>query len=569
MKIFRFENICLVSQNERRARRVEFHPRRNLIVGENHTGKSSLIKSLFIALGARPEGNLDRWDKSTIALVQFSIDGQIYFVLQQQSYRALYLSDGRCAFAAGTSSEWAGEFSKLIGFNLALTDKSQKIVDADARAFFLPFYINQDGSWQASWSTFAGLQQFKSPVAPILEYFSGVKPPLYYEINALKELAQNVLRDLQREQRLVVHVRDKFGETLPLDGPKIMPDIFEQDVQKLTEQVSLLNRRQEELRNVYVREQETLRSLRLQIDMANYELKTYDGDASFLHSEPHAILTCPTCGAEHDRTFMDILHYAEDARVLRQIIFRLQTDADKLSEEISRTRSKLHEIDINYQQISLILETRRGDLKFGDVVKGMGAEVALAAFEGELRSLKEKIDEQLSEIETYDARLHELTNRRRSAEILKIFRRAYIEARVSLNLPPIDTKRLNLRSRPNVSGSGGPRSVLAYYSALWATTFGEYGSFDVPLVIDSPQQLGQDDKNLPKMIEHVATKMPETAQIILGIEGNTKEKFEKIINLDTPYELLQADKYEEINNIVTPYLNLMYAQIFSDNESVG
>ena len=48
MRNFRFESICLLSQSEQRARKVTFDRQLNLIVGRNHTGKSSLIKSLFL-----------------------------------------------------------------------------------------------------------------------------------------------------------------------------------------------------------------------------------------------------------------------------------------------------------------------------------------------------------------------------------------------------------------------------------------------------------------------------------------------------------------------------------------
>lgn len=59
MKSFRFESIWLLSHNEKRARRITFHPRRNLVLGTNHTGKSTLVKSLFMTLGATPAGELE------------------------------------------------------------------------------------------------------------------------------------------------------------------------------------------------------------------------------------------------------------------------------------------------------------------------------------------------------------------------------------------------------------------------------------------------------------------------------------------------------------------------------
>jgi predicted nucleic acid-binding Zn-ribbon protein len=388
------------------------------------------------------------------------------------------------------------------------------------------------------------------------------KPPEYYEINSSRTVAQNLLRGLQQEMKLIGQVRERFGKAMPLTGPKTVPAIFEQDISHLTDEITQLNAQQEELRDVQVREQEVLVSLRLQVKMAQEALKTYESDASFLRAEPHETLVCPTCGAEHQKTFMDMLTYAEDARVLRELMVRLQGDAHKAAEAYGKTRERLRELDQHYNRVSQILETRRGDLKFDDVVKSLGAEVAFEAFEDEVEALKSQIDARLSEIESLEAKLSELTSRERSNQILTLFRDSYAAARHALNLPPIDTKNLRLTSRPDVSGSGGPRSILAYYSALWRASLGEHGSFSVPLVIDSPQQQGQDEVNLPKMIEYVAKYLPEGSQVLLGIEAITAEEFDHVIELNDPYQLLREEEYEEVNALVEPYLNQMYASLF-------
>jgi AAA domain-containing protein len=561
MQNFRFESISLLSQKEMRARKITFSPFRNLIVGRNHTGKSSLIKSLFLAFGAKPEGELDRWDNDAVSLVEFSINSDRYCVVQQLSYRALFSSSGALLFSARTIADWNEKFTEVTGFNLVLTDKNQETVAADARAFFLPFYINQDGSWHSTWSTFTYLQQYKNPIAPILEYFTGVKPPEYYEISSRRSVTQKHLNGLQQEMRLIGQVRERFGKAMPLTGPKTVPAIFDKDISLLTDEITLLNSQQEELRDLHVREQEVLESLRLQVKMAQETLQTYESDASFLRDEPHDTLVCPTCGAEHQKSFMDMLNFAEDARVLRQLMAKLQSDAQKAAEAHGKTRERLRELDQRYQRVSQILETRRGDLKFDDVVKSMGAEVAFEAFADEIGALKAQIDKSLGEIESLEAKLSELTSRERSNEILKLFRDSYAQARHALNLPPIETKSLRLTSRPDVSGSGGPRSILAYYSALWTASLGRHGSFSVPLVIDSPQQQGQDEVNLPKMIEYVSGNLPKNAQVLLGIESPTDKKFDRIIELDVPYQLLLEEHYEAVNAVVEPYLKQMYKEL--------
>jgi hypothetical protein len=84
--------------------------------------------------------------------------------------------------------------------------------------------------------------------------------------------------------------------------------------------VSALNAEQERLRDIAVREQEALSSALLLAKLAIDTLSTYDSDASFLRATPHETLTCPTCGAEHDKSFMEMLTYAEDARVCESLL---------------------------------------------------------------------------------------------------------------------------------------------------------------------------------------------------------------------------------------------------------
>ena len=187
MRSFLFEDIWMLSRRDRRARRVEFHPGKNLVLGRNHTGKSSLIKTLFTTLGARPEGELRQWDENTISKVGFSVDGHRFSVLHQTGTRALFDPEGRILVSTGDHGEWTAAFADATGFNLPLTDKQSRTVPADPKCFFLPFYINQDGSWQADWNTFAGLTQFKAPVGSILEYFTGIKPPEYYEAKSKRD----------------------------------------------------------------------------------------------------------------------------------------------------------------------------------------------------------------------------------------------------------------------------------------------------------------------------------------------------------------------------------------------
>ena len=567
MKHFRFKSIWLLSESEQRARTERFSPKKTLLVGMNHTGKSSLIKSLFKALGAIPSGVLDRWSEDATVLVEFSVDGVDYYVLQQHSYRALFKKDGKLDFVSANATDWGSRFSELVGFNLVLTDQQLRSVNGDARTFFLPFYINQDGSWHTDWSTFVNLHQYKKPVDSVLEYFTGVKPPDYYELNSKRLVRQRELTELRGEGKIIKSIKDRFSKTVSLDGPKTIPTIFNQDIERLTEEVTALNAEQEQLKNTLVRERETADSLAIQVKLAEQALTQYDSDVAFLHTEPHELLVCPTCHAEHEKTFLDILRFSEDARILRGLVFQLREDSRKANDILLTSQARLKMLDDNYNRISAILETRRGDLKLNDVVRAMGAETAFAAFEAELVELESKINPLMAEIDSLVARLEELTSKKRSKDILSIFRAFYAAALHALNMPSVETKGMKLSSRPKISGSGGPRSILAYYAALWHTSRSDYGAFSMPVIIDSPQQQGQDATNLPVMIEYIASKLPDDMQVILALETPTPFAFDKVIELDEAYGLLKADQYVSAYDFVRPFKDAMYSSLLGGDGS--
>ncbi|MFZ2525330.1 MAG: hypothetical protein WAW87_08445 [Candidatus Ferrigenium altingense] len=558
MRSFLFEDIWMLSRRDRRAKRVEFHVGRNLILGRNHTGKSSLIKTLFTTLGARPEGELRQWDENTISKVGFSLDGRRFSVLHQTGTRALFDRDGRILISTGDHSEWSSAFSDVTGFNLPLTDKQSRTVPADPKCFFLPFYINQDGSWQADWNTFSGLAQFKAPIGSILEYFSGIKPPEYYEAKAKRDAEQQLLDNLRKERSFLEKARERVGKSFSMSGPKVDPENFRIDIEQLTAEVNEINKRQEILRDQAVKERELLASIHLQTNLAKEALSIYEGDSQFLRSEPREALVCPVCNAEHSESFLDLLTYAEDARSLRDISARLHKDAREIENKLSRTNAEIATLELNYRKVTSLLSTRRGDMQFSQVVESMGAEKAFRAFEDERAVLEAEMSGHLLEQERMTEAMNKLTDRNRSMEILKIFREAYSSALVELSLPMTDTGKAKLTSRPKLSGSGGPRSVLAYYAALWAACYSEKGSFSVPLVIDSPNQQGQDYINLPKVISFLSDKLPQKAQLILGSEIDTDQPFDQKIELTEQYKLLSESDFDEAEATIGPLVAAMY-----------
>lgn len=548
MKSFRFESIWLLSHNEKRARRITFHPRRNLVLGTNHTGKSTLVKSLFMTLGATPAGELELWDPHTISAVDFNVDGKGYRVIHHNGTRALFDGEKKLLSAATNHAAWSAIFGDTVGFNLVVTDsRKMESVRADPACFFLPFYVDQDGSWREQWDTFPGIKRFKKPVGGILEYFTGIKPAEYYALNAERNRISKEADVQVSELRLLERARERLNIALPQGGVKLNEIGFEQEINRLTAEANELNAKQEALRERAVREAEAIASVEHQIEVALASLRSYEGDRRYFAKAEHGTeLVCPTCGAEHENSFLHYLGYAEDARILEELTISLQKDLVTAKQEYAKTNLQLKGLHNNYSRINQILESKKGELKFREVVEGYGAQVAHQAFDSERKEIADVLAGWNVDLEIINARLDALTNKGRTKRILADFREAYAAARKELNVPEPSGKRIGLLSRPKRSGSGGPRLLLAYYAALWKVCMQNNSGTSIPIVIDSPNQQDQDDVNLPVVLEFIAESLPTSAQLIVCVTKPSPAPLDKTIIFDKKYSLLAGEDYNEV-----------------------
>jgi hypothetical protein len=191
----------------------------------------------------------------------------------------------------------------------------------------------------------------------------------------------------------------------------------------------------------------------------------------------------------------------------------------------------------------------------------IGAEGALAAFEAERKQLQGAIDEAVLAVDKLDETMKELRAIKRTKAILSDFRKFYAAGRVALKLPSVDVSKMKLAGRPNLSGSGGPRSILAYYAAIWRTAHGPNATYDIPVVIDSPNQQAQDDVNLPAVLEFIAKDLPDDIQLIVGLETTTEFPFDYELHLERKYSVLIEEEWDTTYGMVEPLLQAMYSNL--------
>jgi hypothetical protein len=450
-----------------RARTVNFHPRRNLILGMNHVGKSTVTKLILETLGATPLGKLERWDAAAITLLTLTIENEDFQILRQRSNRALFNSQGELIAVASREGEWVKVLADFTDFNLILSDKNENISQADAACMFLPFYINQDGGWTGVWQSFKGMSRFRAPNKSVVEYFTQTLPPRFYIAKAESDVVSKELVSVEAELRILNRTRERLAKSIEVVGPQISAEAFELEIKEITRQLTSLNAKQEVLRTHAATWQEGLSSIDHQIALTTDALIRFKQDFKYLSKPEQEELVCPTCGAHHEESFLSILSFAEDARAVSEMLIRLQESREFLKRSLEQSARERNALAERYKELHDILEVKRGELQFGDVVKSMGSGVALAAFDQEDRSLEELRNKHLLAQDKWDREMKIYRNPKRRKAIKLAFQDHYMKARIALNLPSRDVSKMQVTDRPDISGSGGPREVLAYFAALW------------------------------------------------------------------------------------------------------
>ena len=182
MKKLFISEILLLSQKEKKAKRVEFDRHRTLIYGKNHTGKSSLMKSIYWTFGAEPLFNVKFKGANITSLVKFELDNEKYQIIRDGKRFSIYdKNNNQLGIFDSVTKELGPFLSNLFDFKpLFQSHKSGFIIPPPAY-LLLPFYVDQDESWSKSWSSFKSLQQIKDYRNQCINYHSGIRPNEYYQ----------------------------------------------------------------------------------------------------------------------------------------------------------------------------------------------------------------------------------------------------------------------------------------------------------------------------------------------------------------------------------------------------
>jgi hypothetical protein len=556
MKEFKLNKILLLSLKEQKAKKVIFDQKRTIILGRNSTGKSCLIKSIYQTFGAEPQNLHPNWnDANAISLVHFTIDGENFSIIRSNKIYCLFDSSSIKIEQFNRVSDLGNFLAKLFDFKIQLIDRDGEIVTPPPAYLFLPYYADQDKSWTSNWTSFSKLY-LPNAKLDIINYHTGIRPNQYYEAKNELGIVNDGIQIIEKDIIIVKNLLNNLKEKLSKIDFTISIEDFQEEIKELLISCEELNRIQNKHKQRLTLLYNQKINLDAQLEITQRALFETNKDYAFVINEIEANVFCPSCGADYENNFAERFGIAQDEQRCLDLIIELKEDIDDIEKKISKVNLEFSHNNLEIAQIENLLERKKESIKLKDVIESEGRKEMKLMFESEIFTFETDLKEKLLHKNDLENEVKKFEDKKRASDIRTEFRDLMGSNLRQLNVHSLDQKYYKrIDSSIKESGSAMPRALMAYYYSI-LNVIKKYGSSAFcPIIIDSPNQQGQDKDNLPRLIKFIIEKQPKDSQLILGLE-EIPEGYpnEYVVELKEERSLLQANDFDEVMAEIKPYL---------------
>lgn len=515
-----YKTLWLVSARDESARKQQFS-QKTLLLGPNGTGKSRIVKNLYWVFGCKArKRDAGMWDPDTVAALEFTYRDNDYMVVRDGKRLGMFENSDQLLFSAENMSDWSKDIGAFFGFKLRLKrPQSTTFSQAGPEYMFMPFYMDQDGSWGAGWDTFEQLTQFSDWKSATFESFIGMRPNAYFQAKYLSteigERANERRKELEAQRAAFKRVQD----VLPKNLPSLNFAAFRSELAELGRKATKLQQEQVRIRGQLLGLVNTREKVQSELKVAHAAYSELKGDFAYLTNRAGEAIECPTCGTVHENSFHARILLSSDAESLGGLIMELRRQADDIASKEASIRASLRSVERGIAELDKLQQERRAKLKLGEVLASQSKKTLDTAFQrvsgelsGALKKLvaeKARADEQVKKFEDPDRQT--AVRQYFSSQVLSLSNLVDVPIDEQIGDPKPGARALS-------GGSSAPRSMLAVHLAMLATN-AELGDSPLfPFVVDTPQQSGQDDPNLTKMVEVLGRAAGVHHQVILAAE---------------------------------------------------
>lgn len=545
-----YKTLWLVSARDESARKQRFS-QKTLLLGPNGTGKSRVVKNLYWVFGCNTrKRDAGTWDPDTVAALEFAYRDKDYMVVRDGKRLGMFGADDQLLFSAENMRAWAKSLGAFFGFELRLKrPQTATFSQAGPEYMFMPFYMDQDGSWGAGWETFEQLTQFSDWKGATFESFIGMRPNAYFQAKYLSTEIGERVSDKRKELEAQRSAFKRVQEVLPKNLPSLNFAAFRSELAELGRKATKLQQEQVRIRGQLLGLVNTREKVLSELKVALAAYSELKGDFAYLSDRAGEAIECPTCGTVHENSFHARILLSTDAESLGGLIMELRSQAEEISSKETNIRGGLRVVERSIAELDKLQQERRAKLKLEEVLASQSKRTLDTAFQRVSSDLSSSVKKLETEKAKADAEVKKFEDPDRLAEVRKYFSSQVLSLSNLVDVPQDEQiGEPKPGARAQSGGSSAPRSMLAVHLAMLATN-AEWGDSPLfPFVVDTPQQSGQDDPNLTKMVEILGKAAGVHHQVILAAErlpASAQLGDFDTVGLEKKRAILSSDVFEE------------------------
>ena len=513
-------NKCsILSQSINKSFSEKFNRKINIIIGGKDSGKTSLARSIMYTLGCDVR-NFDLIKKypDIVFILEFSIDNQEYIIIRQQLNEKgvgkncfkLFCINSDTKEIFFNTTEFSKRLNELLEIKLITLNKSDERSYLFPNHIFLPFYMDQDFSWQSYLtSTFSSVKFIKNYKKLILEYFTGMRGNEYYELLLQKNEAKKEFRKLDA---LVESKEIIFEENSR--NIKIIEDI---DIQSFKEKYKLVLKVYE---NVIQTEHDLKKEYNEHIYEKNLLEKQYDNLSTSIEKIIPQELEedCPNCKQIIYKEMSENYQLLLSKENLIKERQKIQLYLKKSEENIQKNEEKLIRVTNDGSVLRKKLDADKEVVSLADRAESYAFSNINSMLSKEIKELTLKREEKRKLYSKIEAQLNELNKNDVSKSYQSLMLAAYKELDIPFSYNNYYTN--NLESvKIDLSGASKVQAFLAQYLSVYELTNNRDG-VKFPFVIDTFLKDDLNHAEINRTTDFLLSKLDKSHQSFLFISDN-------------------------------------------------
>lgn len=514
----------MISQNEASSLEVPFGAGLNIIYGDNKTGKSSIIKSIFIAFGCECKHIETEWKQLISSyLIFFQYGDTEYCIVREKKEFHIFRYENHvfsCLYSTSDFHEYSNALMEILDVTMPCISNTGKEFNITPPLLFRFQYIDQDDGWHKIGDSFSNARYIKDWVSNTNKYVSGYLDERYYslrtQITQLKIRKNEITLELQHNSQFVERLNTSLQTAVNIENPEELESHLENLIKSIDRDRKIQLELSERISNV----ENDIFVGKHKLHLLQNNLQEIYNDIDFAMTQEEELI-CPTCGAHYHNRLIEQLAISSDYALNEKLLSSLIKD-QKASEEILEGLKKQYiEAHERILEISKEIKNTQNLLEYSSFYRNEGKKEVYNSCVQQLEAAQKQLDFQIAQIALQEENVKKLKSAKRAKEIRKEIESYCHEMAELIDIPKTFIKLRDFVQVINKTGSETPRLVYMYQTALYNYNLNRIESPFNFLVIDTPNQQGQDEINLGNIHTSLKKFISSNGQIILGTERET------------------------------------------------